>query len=162
MTYRVGRTYYSSASALPNVSATGYDAGDAVGAIFSFPPLTLGEPGGLLGNLLLIDKGSGAGAIRVHFFSESASGSPHGTGWGLASADYDKYLGWVDVSANQWTSGLAATSAYLARILDQPLPLWSTPAERGGRTLWGQAQALANYSAYVANGLTIRLGVLQD
>lgn len=161
MTYRVGRTQYSTPTAIPNVSASGYDAGDAIGTIWGLSGLVLGEPGGLLGNLLLIDKGSGTGAIRVHFFSESASGTPHGTGWGLASADYDKYLGFVDVSANQWQSGLPAASSYIARVIDQPLPLWSTPSP-GNRTVWGQMQALANYSAFVAGGLTIKLGVLQD
>lgn len=161
MTYRVGRTQFTSAVAVPNVSATGYDAGDAIGTIFS-APMALGEPGGLLASLWLKDMGSGTGAIRVHFFSESASGSPHGTAWGLASADDDKHLGWVDVSANVWGSGIAATSAYIARVLDQNVPLWSTPVAQGSRTVWMQMQALANYSAFVAGGLKVKLGMLQD
>lgn len=161
MSYQQGRTQYNSAFAIPNVSATGYDAGDAIGTIWS-AELAVGIPGGLLGNLRLKDKGSGTGAIRVHFYSQSASGSPHGTAWASDPADDNKYLGYVDVSANTWTSASPASSAYYSRIIDQPLPLWSEPAAQGSRMIWGQLQALANYSAFVANGLTLKLGVLQD
>jgi hypothetical protein len=158
---RVGRTQYTSAVTVPNVSATGYDAGDAIGTIFS-ATYAVGTPGGLLGALLAFDRGSGTGAIRFHFWSESASGSPHGTAWGLAPGDVHKYLGFVDVAATAWQSANAASTAYFARILDQNLPLWSTPPEVGSRTIWGQCQALANFSAWSAGGLSVKIGVLQD
>ncbi len=164
MTYRVGRTIYSDLVTVPNVSgASAYESGDAIGTMFQIP-MALGEPGGLLANLMAFDHGSGTGEMRFHFFSKSASGSPHGTAWAMATADWNSYMGFIHVSANKWTSGASANlSAYFTNpILDQPLPLWSNQGV-GDRSVWCQAQAaVGNYSAFTGLGLKVKLGVLQD
>lgn len=156
MSTRVGRTIVTSAVRVPGVSASGYDAGDAIGSSFEIP-LALGDPGGLLGSLELTDAGSGTGTLRLHLWSDVPSAQVNGAAFAHAPADINKYLGCVTVSGNVWSSG----TLFKGQILDQPLPLY---APLSSRVIYGQLQNVGStfFSAYSGSGMFAQLGVLQD
>lgn len=162
---RAGRTDFGSALVLPGVlTATGFDALDAFCTQFS-ATLAVGEPGGVVGSMLLFDGGSGAWPARFHFFSTAFSASPIGTAWRLATADIPNYLGYIEVEASDWVS--AGVGMQVARVIDQNIPLESI---NGARMIWGQGQAVSNMSAFSAAAIGgntgaamwATLGVLQD
>lgn len=88
-------------------TASAYASGDAVGDIFEIREVN-GFEGGIINEANLYDRGTASGALRLHLFSKSASGTPNGDTYAIANADQAYHLGYIDYNTT-WISANAAT-----------------------------------------------------
>lgn len=158
MSTRVGRTVLSSAVIVPGVSTgSAYAANDAVGSAFEIP-VALGEPGGLVAQLNVFDRGTANAPLRLHFFSTAFSAVNNGDPYTIAHADEKHYLGYIDVNAGHWVS--AGAGLLHGRVIDQNIGLYGTGLSR---SVWAQAATPGTPTfGSTANPLSLNLVVLQD
>jgi len=158
---RVGRTRITSAVVVPNVTG-GYSAFSAVGSAFEVP-MAVGDGGGLLGHLHVIDRATGMSGLRFHFWGRIPPDIADKSAWIIPSGQEDGYITYVDVESSKWTTaGISGgNTAVHARVLDQNIPLFNVSGNN--RSVWCQVQALNSMTFGALNSAQeVILGVLQD
>lgn len=108
-------------------TGSAYSAYDAVGGSFTIP-LAAGGDGGLMYDLMFVDRGTAKPALRMHMFATAFSASPNGATWELADVDEPHYLGYVDVAAGDWVTG--GTAKQIANVSGKSKGIYATSAHR--------------------------------
>lgn len=161
MTYRMGRTFPSSAVIIPGVTGA-YSAYSAMGSAFEIP-YAVGNQGSLISQVIAHDRATGMGGFRVHFYNQVPPVISDKSAFIIPSGQENTYLGYVDVSSGYFvTAGISGgNTSVMARVTDQHLALYGTGGS--GRSVWAQCQSL---TAQTFGGLnsaqSIRLVTLQD
>lgn len=157
---RMGRTVPTSAVVIPGVTGA-YSAYSALGSAFEVP-YAVGNQGSLIDNAILIDRASGTGGIRIHFFNQVPPAIADKSAFVIPSGQENAYLGWIDVASNAWvTAGISGgNTAYMAQLTGQHIALYNNS---GGRSVWAQCQALSTTTFGGLNSAqTLRLITIQD
>jgi hypothetical protein len=158
---RNGRNIPTSAVIIPGVTGA-YSAFSALGSAFEIPN-AIGNEGSLIVQLNLIDRATGMGGIRVHFYNQVPPVIADKSAFCIPSGQENSYLGYIDVSSGYFvTAGITgANTAVEARVIDQHQSLYN--GSGNNRSVWAQCQSL---TAQTFGGLnsaqTIRLITLQD
>jgi hypothetical protein len=158
---RMGRNIPTSAVIIPGVTGA-YSAFSALGSAFEIPN-AIGNQGSLIVQLNLIDRATGMGGMRVHFYNQVPPAIADKSGYTIPSGQENSYLGYIDVSSGYFvTAGITGgNTAVEARVIDQHQSLYN--GSGNSRSVWAQCQSL---TAQTFGGLnsaqTIRLITLQD
>lgn len=160
MTTRVGRSTQTSAVTIPGVTGA-YAALDAVGSAFAVP-LAVGQEGALIAQAWIIDRASGASALRMHLFASPPTVIADNAPWCLPSGQENNYLGWIDFAKADWTTAgiTGGNTALMNRALTQNNAVYAPTSERN---IYVQCQAM---EAVTYGGLNsaqvVKFGMLQD